>query len=318
MIVHARDKDGALRRAPDPHAALVDGSAVWIDLLSPDAREEATLEAVLDIDVPTASERGALEDSARFYEEGGTLVLIAAVVSREEEGGDYALNPVAFVLDRRRLVTERDCTPRAFEVGTGRASARIISASGGADVLMALLDGLVERTADVVMETIAAGERLSDATLAARKPTRLEATLRRLSQLSATASKCRDSLASLSRLARFAAGVADRHGLDRSRLEDFAGDVAALQHQAEALRADLTFLLDATLGLAGARQNETLKVMAVTTLLFVPPTLIASIFGMNFEHMTVFKDAAGPWAAIGLMAASSALILTIARLGRWL
>jgi magnesium transporter len=80
----------------------------------------------------------------------------------------------------------------------------------------------------------------------------------------------------------------------------------------------LTFSLDATLGLVSARQNDTLRAMAIVTLIFVPPTLIASVFGMNFENMTIFHDPHGPWWAVLSMAVSSLVIVTIARLGKWL
>jgi magnesium transporter len=80
----------------------------------------------------------------------------------------------------------------------------------------------------------------------------------------------------------------------------------------------LTFSLEATLGLVSARQNDTLRAMAIVTLIFVPPTLIASAFGMNFEAMTVFADPHGPFFAFGGMALSSLLIVTVARWGKWL
>lgn len=317
LAVHERAKDGVLVVAEDPQAALVSGTAVWIDLLSPSAAEEAMLEAVMDSDVPTHQERRALEDSARFYEEGGALVLVPTVMARDAEGNSRR-DAVAFVLNRRRLITVRDCTPRAFLVGAGRSSARISAAASGQDVMMALLESLVERIADLILETGAAVDSVSKSTLEGGRSVRLEPALKRLGQFGVTASQCRDSLASIARMARFAASVADRHALDRAALGNLADDVATLQRQAESLMADLTFLLDATLGLAGARQNETLKVMAVVTLLFVPPTLIASVFGMNFESFDVFLHPLGHWLALGLMIASSAIIITIARWGRWI
>jgi magnesium transporter len=125
-------------------------------------------------------------------------------------------------------------------------------------------------------------------------------------------------LSSLARLARFVGTHGAAWGVPKQRLGLLATDVEALQRQADALTNDLTFFLDAMLGLVSARQNETLKAMAVVTLLFAPPTLLASAFGMNFEHMSVFHDPWGPWWAAGLMVASSIVIFSIARLGRWL
>jgi magnesium transporter len=161
-------------------------------------------------------------------------------------------------------------------------------------------------------------EDLNVRILIGHKQVRLETILRRLGQLGAGASQTRDSLASLSRMIQFATSHAKAFALSTHRLALLSTDIATLQRQAEALKTDLTFALDSTLGLVTARQNDTLRAMAIVTLIFVPPTLIASVFGMNFETMTIFQDAHGPWWAVLSMAVSSLVIVTIARLGKWL
>lgn len=317
MIAHVRGDDGIVRLAADPREGLVDTGLVWLDLSAPTEAEEALAEAALGLEAPTRAERDALEESARFYEEDGALVLIPTIVARDA-AGTASRHPVAFVLARGRLLTVRDCSPRAFEVGQGRASARISGAVGAADAMQALLEGLVERTADQVQETVEAVEALSRATLGARREPRLARTLRDLGGHGVSAAQCRDALASLTRAARFALAVAGRHHLDAVRLQALIDDATGLQRLAEALMADLTFLLDAVLGLVGARQNETLKVMAVVTLLFVPPTLIASVFGMNFTHMAVLEHPHGFTMAMLAMLVSAVGVLALGRLGRWL
>jgi magnesium transporter len=302
---------------------------IWVDMVAPDSVEEAQVEAIFNIDAPAESERAALEESARFYIENNALVMNATVVARAPQ--DPKLKPsrkstiiqhhrqiVSFFLTKDTLITVRACALRAFEVNAGRASANLADDHTAGDVLVSLVESLVERAADYLAASAAELEDLNVRVMISRQQVRLETILRRLGQLGAGASQTRDSLASLSRMVHFALRHTSRFGLPSDRLALLATDIETLQRQAEAFKMDLTFSLDATLGLISARQNETLKAMAIVTLIFVPPTLIASVFGMNFEAMTIFQDHHGPWWAVGSMALSSLLIVSIARLGKWL
>jgi magnesium transporter len=302
---------------------------LWVDLVSPDAIEEAAVEACFGIDAPSEAERGALEESARFYIENDALVMNVTIMARVNPDLKVKANAKAlefqhhrqilsFFLTKSTLITVRNCVLRAFEVNAGRASADLTEDSTAGDVLVSLVESLVERSADYLAASAAELEDLNLRVLIGHKQVRLETILRRLGQLGAGASQTRDSLASLSRLVHFAYRHMQRFNLPADRLTLLVTDVDTLQRQAEALKTDLTFSLDATLGLVSARQNDTLRAMAIVTLIFVPPTLIASVFGMNFEAMTIFQDPRGPWVAVGAMALSSLLIVSIARWGKWL
>ena len=314
----------------DPTAADLAGSDVlWIDLLDPSRAEEQLVEQAFGIDAPSETERAALEESARFYLENDVMVLHGTVVARAKPEAEAdvpsKLPPIAhkreivsFFLTKTALITVRTCPLRAFEANEGRASADLAEVETGPDVLLALIESLVERVADFLSASAQELEDLNLRVLVSRRTIRLETILKRLGQLGAGASQSRDSLSSLSRLARFVLAHGTAWSVPKERLSLLATDVETLQRQAEALTNDLTFFLDATLGLVSARQNETLKAMAIVTLLFAPPTLLASAFGMNFEHMTIFADPLGPYWAAGLMVASSVVIFSIARLGKWL
>lgn len=316
-------------------ADLAHDDVIWIDLLAPTQAEEQAVEAAFGIDAPSENERAALEESARFSIENDTLVLHATVVARARSGSDQG--PVApkkaqaelraiahrreilsFFLTPRALITVRTCPLRAFEINAGRASVNLDGVQDGPEVMLALLESLVERLADFLSASAKELEDLNLRVLVSRRNIGLETILKRLGQLGAGVSQSRDSLSSLARLARYVLTHGAQWHVPKDRLTLLATDIEALQRQAEALTNDLTFFLDAMLGLVSARQNETLKVMAVVTLLFAPPTLLASALGMNFQHMSVFQDPAGPWWAVGLMVLSSALIYTIVRLGKWL
>lgn len=307
--------------ATDDHVtALNDGSAVWVDLLRPTPEEEKLVEDAFTIDAPTDEERAMLEYSARFYEENGALVLTATVVSRGKDDKPQS-GGVSFILTKgNTLVTVRTIDPFAFRVGQGRATARVDNAQDGADVLMALIEGLIERLADVMQEISARAQKASDTVFNADHfgAADMRPALTELARLGNLTTLGRDSLASLERAFAFARHRCDAHGLPGDQLAALTRDAEQLNRQGDAMQDHLVFLLDGVLGLVAANQNVALQRLSVFAAALVPSTLIASIFGMNFEAMTWFKAPWGPWVAFGLMVVTSAATLVFARWRRWI
>jgi magnesium transporter len=306
--------DAPLTAAPD--LAPNDERTLWIDLDTPTEAEEVFVETALGIDVPTHAERAAMEESARFYEESGTLVLTATLLGRRDEG-PFVADAVMFVLVAGKLVTVRMIRPRAFEIEAGRASARIAHAATAGDVLSALLEGIVERIADRIGEVRTEAERLSARIFTDMRAPNLRNELRALGLVGALLSQSLESLGSVSRLIVSASAAAPRHGLDAACLDRLRRDCEELDRIGAALQKRLTFLLDAAVGLVSVGQNEILKALSVATIAFVPPTLIASVFGMNFKHMTWFDAPWGPWIGFALMLAAPAALFGIAKWRRW-
>lgn len=298
--------------------ALDNPAALWVDLEGPTEAEETSVERQLGIDVLTPTERAALEESARFYEDNGSLYLTATLLGRREDG-PFISGAVTFILTKGKLVTVRQIRPRAFEVGQGRASARIGSAQNGADVLMALLDGGVERIADLLSGSTIEVNEISSVVFADANSSSAELRkhLRGLGRIGGVISLTHECLASLQRLVVFARALGKPHGLDATRLAAFQRDIAELERQAEALHARLSYVQDASLGLINATQTDVLKALSVATIVFVPPTLVASIFGMNFRHMTWFEASWGPWIGFLLMIAAPGALLAYAKWRRW-
>jgi magnesium transporter len=316
LTVYVKSSDGRIAPAANAQSALADPAAVWADLFQPTAAEEASVEEAFGIDAPTALERSALEESARFYQEDGALFLTATLLGRRDEG-PFKADAVTFVLKGAKLVTVRTINPRAFDIGPSRSAARIERAADGPGVFLALLEALIERIADVLHEGAAEKTALSARILTSESNGDLKAHLRTLGKLGELAATAHDSLASLHRLCEHVTQVCHDYGLPRERLMLLLRDVEQLERTAEAQQNHLVFLLDATLGLVGAAQNNTLKALSVATIAFVPPTLIASIFGMNFEHMTWFQQSWGPWVGFGLMLAAPAALFTLAKWRNW-
>lgn len=302
-------KGGAEAECEDP-------AALWYDLESPSEGEEREVEASLGIDVPTPAERAAFEESARYYEEGEALHLTATLLGRRDEG-PLVSGAVTFILAKGKLVTVRHVRPRAFDIGQGRSSARIGSAQTGADVMMALVEGAAERLADLLAEAVRDVNTLSTKVFDERQTPDLRAALRELGRIGALASISHDSLSSMQRLLVYARSSKGKHALDNARISALARDVGELERIAEQMQPRLSYLQDALLGLINAAQTNVLKALSLATIAFVPPTLIASIFGMNFDAMTWFREPWGPWVGVAMMFAAPAVLFAIAKWRRW-
>lgn len=145
----------------------------------------------------------------------------------------------------------------------------------------------------------------------------LRGALRELGRIGALSALVHDSLSSMQRLLVYARATKGKYGLDASRLSALARDVGELERIAETLQPRLSYLQDAVLGLINATQTNVLKALSLATIAFVPPTLIASIFGMNFTAMTWFHEPWGPWMGLTLMVLAPAALFAIAKWRRW-
>lgn len=290
--------------------------AIWFDLEDPSESEEREVEQALSIDVPTPAERAAFEDSARFYEENGALHLTATLLGRRDEGL-FVSGAVTFILANGQLVTVRQIRPRAFDIGKGRSSARLGEAATGADVLLALIEGAAERLADLLSEATRDANGQSALVFDEKAAPDLRDNLRALGKIGTLSALSHESLTSLQRLLAYARSVASKHGLDEIRLKALERDVAELERMAETLQTRISYLQDASLGLINATQTDVLKALSLATIAFVPPTLVASIFGMNFTHMSWFEAPWGPWVGGLLMLAAPATLFGIAKWRGW-
>lgn len=307
--------------AVDPLGAVTSGQFVWADLHAPTDTEalataEAAIEAALKLDVPTKLDRMAFEESARFYVEDGALFLTATLMGQRGEGA-FVADGVTFILKDGKLVTVRTIAPRAFAIGEARASARVRDAKDGGAVLAALLEGVVERIADVLQETTRACNGLSAQIFVLDERSDFRAVLKDLGRHGTMAALTHESLSSLSRLCAFVFEVCSQYGVPEAAIRAIERDMRELERQAESLQSHVEFLMEAALGLTSAAQNASLRTLALATIAFAPATLIASIFGMNFAHLGWLDSPWGPWAAGGLMLAAPAGLFVIARWRKW-
>jgi magnesium transporter len=304
--------DGVLMKRDD--AGHVGTGTVWIDLLNPTRDEDLLVEQALSIAVPTREEMAEIEASSRLYQEGGAHYM-TAVVLHQTEGAPPSATPVTFILAGNRLVTVRYAEPRAFQVFLARAQKKDTLCISGVAVLVALLEAIIDREADRVERIQAEVDQLSqtvfgtDAAQAASAG-RFDVNIRTIGREGELTSRSRESLLSLDRLLTYLAHVMGERGDDkamRSRVKTASRDVQSLADHIGYLSAKITFLLDATLGMINNEQNTIIKIFSVLAVVLLPPTLVGTIYGMNFRHIPEIEWLYGyPW-ALALMALSAVL-----------
>ena len=300
---------------------------IWVDLFDPSGEEEATVERLLDLQVPTRQEMAAIEESARLYREGQSLVMTAVTVDGVTEGRP-ARTQATFVLAPDHLVTIRYSDPVPFRTFASRLARYPHLNRTAEDVFVSILESVVERAADVV-EGIAGDLNQVSTTIffkEGRKKTRatgnsadLRALLLRLGRKHHTVAIIRESLLSLSRLIPYArqgaTWISDGAAV---RLKAVSRDVASLTTYEGELSAEIGFLQESTLGLINIEQNAIIKVFSIAAVLFLPPTLVGTVYGMNFAHMPELNWQLGYPLALLLMVLSAIVPYRWFRFRGWL
>ncbi len=305
--------------------AKIPDSATWVDLEEPTKDEEELVERCIRMDVPTESEMTEIEPSSRLYERGGALYMTVSVLFGVEDG-DPRTTPISFVLADKRLVTVRYATPkpvRAFAEHARRDPDLIRDAP---TALLRMLDAMIDRLADeledVGREIEALSTRIFHKDVEDRRipAARLTALLTRIGRTQTLVTKIRLSAVSTIRMLSFLSGShrfhEEAHRELRDQIVSLSTDTTSLTEHASFLSENLTFLLDASLGLISIEQNAAMKLFSWAALVFLPPTLIAGIYGMNFHHMPELSWLYGYPFALTLIVASAVLpILYLKRRG---
>ncbi len=289
----------------------------WIDVQNPNNDEEKAIETRFGIDIISEYEARTLEDSSRFYIEKNNIYLGISIPARKQNTSESQIGHrrsfLSFVLTPKTLITIHETPLRALEVGKSRSSTRLVGAKSAQDTLLIILEAIIERQADFLAKIGLELDSVSLPQISSRQIIKGEARIIKLGHLGAQLALCRDCLSDIGRAINYLIQVSGERGIDAKKLRGLAVDILTLQRQCEAQSNDLTFVLDATLGLIGARQSKALNFMAVVTLLFAPATLISSIFGMNFQNWHFLSNPIGLLVAISSMALSALFVLFIAK-----
>ena len=299
--------------------------ATWIDLEEPTHAEEQLVERCIKVGVPTQSELAEIEPSSRLYENNGTLYMTASVLIGVVDDRP-ATTPIGFVLAGNRLVTIRYGTPKPIRAFVDHVRREPELARDAPTVLIRLLDAIIDRLADelealgVEIEEISSLVVAPDIKVRRIPAARLTALLTRIGRAQTLLAKIRYSAVSTIRMLSFLGGsnrVNESSNEElRHHLSSLTMDVSSLSEHATFLSDNLIFLLDASLGLISVEQNAAMKLFSWAALIFLPPTLIAGIFGMNFKFMPELDWPHGYPIALALILGSAVLpILYLKRRG---
>ena len=290
MITIYEARDGTLK--PQTGLPRMTGESVWIDLLNPTPEEEETIEKALDIDVPTREELQEIEASSRLYQEDGSYFMTATLVFK---GGstEAQVTPATFILVGNRLLTVRYAEPGAFAFFLSRCNRQELDLNKGSMVLTGVLEAVVDRLADFIEQIQVHVEHLSRSVFnknaaGAKGKHRYDLVLQSIGHEGEVISQVRESCYSLGRLLTYLAYALNERKEGKmltSRVRAAVRDVNSLTDHATFLSGKIVFLLDATLGMIQIQQNDIIKILSVAAVVFLPPTLIASIYGMNFHDM---------------------------------
>ena len=284
-----------LERIPIDSGETLPEAAVWVDLVTPTVQEDKLVEQLIGLAVPTREEMQEIEVSSRLYVENGARYMTATLMCQSDTATPK-ITPVTFILSSHRLATVRYDEPRPFAIVEHKLARACPPKVSGETVLMDLLDAVIDRAADI-LERI--GAEVDQVSRSIFEP-ETEATapsyndiLKALGRKGDLTSKVRESLVSIGRLVLFLANEADalKWPKDtRTQLKSMQRDVVSLSDHATYLTNKVTFLLDAMLGVVNIQQNNIIKIFSIAAVVFMPPTLVASVYGMNFHKGMIELD----------------------------
>jgi len=308
---------GALRQVEVASGAPLPPDAVWIDLSTPTPEEEQVVETALGIDIPTRDEASGLQVSDRLVVEGGAIYMSAFVLA--VPGSVPPTVPLTFVCAGDRLVTVRYSKPESLDPFIAKlSSGQAGKLDGAGDVFASLLESIVDRIAErmeelgehlhdvgrgIFRDPVDVAERAGRPLPLGRRIHRLEAVIKELGRQHQLSTTLRQSVHSMIRLVSFS----DEHATDgmRQRLHAVVTDLKTLSDLNGHFEADLSFMLDSTVGLIDTLQNKVIYLLSILSIVLTPPVLIASVYGMNFHYM---PELSWPWGyayALTLMLASA-------------
>jgi magnesium transporter len=308
----------------EPHNGIPE-AAVWLDLFNPTLEEDKLVERFMRIAVPTREEMQEIEISSRLYVENGARYMTATLMCQSDTPSPIR-TPVTFILDGQRLITVRYDEPRPFAMIRHRLGRSCPANVTGASILMDLLDAVIDRAADILERIGAEVDQVSQRVFEARRSrggsSRVyQGILYTIGRKGDLTSKVRESLVSIGRLVLFLANEdeAMRWSKEmRAQLKTMQRDTQSLSDHTTYLTNNITFLLDAMLGLVSIEQNNIIKLFSVVAVVLMPPTLVGTIYGMNFKNMPELDWLFGYPMALAAMVVSAVLPYLYFKWKKWL
>jgi magnesium transporter len=319
--------NGQLAEAPDMSSGDQPPSIVWFDLLNPSREDEMQVETYLSLSVPTRAEMAEIELSSRLYAEDGAQFMTMTSLS-QLDADEPLKTPVTFILKGGTLVTVRYADPKSFlqfAMRAQRPNAPLYTS--GEQVMLGLIEAMIDRIADTLEKLGDEIDAISRAVFRtqgtrAMKSHDLQAAIEQIGRKGDLLTMVQETLVSLARVVTYHSTIEGTQGKPaketRQRGRQIQRDATSLRDHATFLSSKVTFLLDATLGLINLEQNQIIKIFSVAAVVFLPPTLVASIYGMNFAFIPELHFAFGYPMALGLMVLSAILPFLYFKRRGWL
>jgi len=298
---------------------------LWIDIYNPTPDEERSVESQLGVEILTREETWKNQVLNRFYTEDNITYMTAAIITKVETPYPQT-SEVTFVRAENYLLTLRYIMPTSFNNFAYRLMHGRRQFQNGSEVLEGLLEEIITRVAHnseiVVKELDMLSHDIFGADALTREvknqTTMMKDVLRRLGSAADLNSQTRESLLSLSRVLIFFRQCSMHSPEVANGIDTLKSDVGSLLEQTSFLSDKVTFQLDATLGVINVEQNQIVKVFTVLAVFFMPPTLISSMYGMNFHMMPELSWHLGYPMALCMMLASAIFPFMYFRKKGWL
>lgn len=275
-------------------------SAFWIDLVEPEENERKYILKKLGQNLATSPTLENIESSARFFEDENGLHIHSFFFYENTE--DHAGNAtVAFTIKSGKLYTLREREFPAFRLYRMRARNQILINGNPYELLLDLFETKIEQLADEIENIYNALEKLSIVIMKGKQNSEFDQALSNLAELEDISWKVRLCLMDTQRALNF---LMRRERLPDTQLEqarEIIRDIESLLPHNESLFQKVNFLMQAAMGFINIEQNRIIKIFSVVSVVFLPPTLVASSYGMNFSFMPELKWTLGYPAAIILM-----------------
>lgn len=272
--------------------------ALWLDLIEPNEHERDLITARLGQALAERPELHDIEATARFFEDDDGLHIHSLFFFNEQTAGTTT---VAFTLRDGRLFTLRERELPAFRLYRMRSKTQALLTGSPFEVLLDLFEIKIEQLADTIELISGSLESLSQVILRGKQDEEFQSALSRITQMEDLSWKVRLCLMDTQRAASFLLRRARLPNAQVEQARDVLRDVESLLPHVESLFQKVNFLLQAAMGFINIEQNRIIKIFSVVSVIFLPPTLVASSYGMNFEFMPELTWRFGYPMAIGIM-----------------
>ncbi len=327
-MIHAfACENGQLNRLGDTASVDALRPAVWIDLQDATQDEIKRVQLATDLTVPSEADVSEIETSSRLASRDGVLYLSMPLIRLADDGPRTV--SAGFVLSSERLITVRFAPSRIFDTYAEHLPRGSTAHEAGAHIFVGILEAIIDRQADALEQVRTDLDVISHAIFAmgvnqegGRKAEDavLRHTLGQLGRIGDLISHVRDTQVGAARIVPYVEAMTTAWLPTElgHRLVTLRQDIASVSDFDTHLNDKLQFLLDATLGFINIAQNNVMKVMAIASVVGIPPVLIAGIYGMNFKNIPEYDWAYGYVWGWGLIILTTLIPLGVFRWRKWI